>query len=758
MKKNILYISAILLLTACSVTKKVPDDAYLLNRANINSDTRTVSTSQLRSYLRQQPNRSTPLLGRWRLRMYNIPDNDYTWLNRQLLRRGEPPVLYSEQLTVISAEQIRRHLVNRGYLNAVVDTAVVLRDRRANVTYNITANEPYRIVSFTDTIHSQDTTIFRILQEARRADVVRVGDRFDMGVLEQRQIRLTNQLRNRGYFGFHRNDFVWWADTTNVDANQVALTLALRDGAQHTQYHIGNVTVVSGVSEAILQDPTQHHLLDTINFRDIQIISERERFLRPRAIFYNTFLRPERLYSERMHERTWSALTALGPVSQTIIDPISVERNDSSFLDMRITLRPGNLHFMQLGLDGTNSAGDLGISTFAMYEHRNFFRGGERFRLRANAAYEFITASDSITLLDQSFFEYGLEASLSIPQLLLPWLMQRLQDRPAASTEFSIGANFQRRPEYFRQFFSLATRFQWQALDWRLQNTIEPIGITYIRMPRMSDRFLELLNQIPVMRYSYDEQLIVRTAYTATFTNVSRIPTIATPLMPVRIRAGVEVAGWLPRMVSAAGGGSVSDTGSKEIFRVPFAEYVKLDFDFATLYNFDERNTLAGRAAVGVAVPYGNSQILPFERRYFSGGANSVRGWNSRTLGPGTFGGAEHAFAQRVGDIRLDFNLEYRHQLSNLFELATFVDAGNIWTIRDYESQPGGLFRWNYFLGELGVAYGVGLRLNLDFLLLRLDFGMKAHNPGLPQGDRWTVFRPNLRRDLAFHFAIGYPF
>ena len=761
MKKNIIYIITVLLLAACSVTRKVPDDAYLLNRATIHSDTRTVSASQLRPYLRQHPNTRTPLLGRLRLRMYNAAGDRNTWVNRQLLRRGEPPILFNEHLTAISAEQIRLSLFNRGYLHAEVDTTVVLRHQRAHVFYNITAHEPHRIVSFRDTIHSQDSTIYRILQDSRRPEVIRYGEIFDRSVLEQRQIRMANQLQNRGFFDFHHSDFVWEADTINVGANEVALTLALRDlpdGQRHIQYYIGNVTVLSGVSDAILQDPSRHHLLDTTTFRSIQIISEKDRFLRPRAIYYNMFLRPNRLYSNRLLEQTWSSLNTLGPVSQTTITPTMVARNDSNFLDMRIVLRPGNLHFMQFGVDGTNSAGDLGVSTFAMYEHRNFFGGGERFRLRANVAYEFITATDSITLLDQSFFEYGLEASLSIPQLMVPWLMNRLRDRPGASTEFAIGANFQSRPEYLRQFFNLSTRFQWQAFDRRLQNTVDPLSITYIRMPRVSDRFQDLLNAHPILRHSYDQQLIVRTAYLASFTNLSRNPNIPTPLMPVRIRAGVEVAGWLPRIINAAGGGKMNDLGSIEIFGVPYAEYVKFDFDFSTIFNFDDRNALAGRALMGIAVPYGNSKVLPFERRYFAGGANGVRGWNSRTLGPGTFDGEANAFAQRVGDIKLDFSLEYRHQLTNLFEVATFVDAGNIWTIRDYETQPGGHFRWNSFLREIAASYGAGLRLNLDFLLLRFDFGMKAHNPGLPVGDRWTVFRPQFRRDFALHFAIGYPF
>jgi hypothetical protein len=327
MKKYIFYISTLLLLTACSVTKKVPDGAYLLNKTTINSDARTVNSSQLQPFLRQQPNSTWFFFGRVRLQMYNIPNNDSTWLNRQLLRRGEPPVLFSEQLTAISAEQIRLHLINRGYLSAEVDTAVIFRNQKVNVAYNITANEPHRILSIRDSIQYVDTTVFNILQESRRSGIIREGDIFDRQVLEDGRIRLANLLRNRGYFNLHRDDFVWYADTTTVDSLQVSLAIGLRPTTENslTQYTLGNVTVISGVPDAILQDSTRHFLLDTVTFRDIQIVSERNRFLRPRAIYYNTFLRPGRLYSDRIFERTLSSLNALGPVSQTqILPPVPV--------------------------------------------------------------------------------------------------------------------------------------------------------------------------------------------------------------------------------------------------------------------------------------------------------------------------------------------------------------------------------------------------------------------------------------------------
>ena len=765
MKKYLFVILSLLLFAACDVTKKVPEGSYLLNKVDINSDVKGIGSSELKSYLRQRSNSSIAVVGKWKLHMYNIPNNDSTWMNRQLLKYGKPPVLYNEQLAVISAEQIRLHLNNKGYLNAEVDTTVEKKEKKANLTFDVTGNEPHRIRSFRDTIRSADTTIHNILNESKRLDIIKAGDIFDLSVLELGRERMTTTLRNRGYYNFLKDNFYFLADTT-VGNNQVDVTLALNnptDSTLHKQYNIGNVTVINGVDAILLEDSTRHNLLDTVYYRDLQIISEKDRFLLPQAVYYNTFVRPGRLYSDRIVERTYSSLNGIDAINQTAINLTPVIRNDSNFIDSRITLFPGNVHYMQFGVDGTNSAGDLGVASNFTYEHRNILKGGETFRVRLNAAYEFIRATDSLDFLDNSYYEYGGEVFLSVPQLLLPWLMKQLKDQPSASTEFSAGMNFQKRPEYLRQFFNLSSRFQWSSMEWKLLNVFEPVGITYVRMPWSSDRFKELYlseEANPILRYSYDEQLIVRSAYNITFTNYNRISRGSMPSVPFRIRSGIEIAGWLPRLMTGLGGGKQNNEGIEEFFGLPYAEYVKGDFDIAPLFTLNDRSTIAAHFAVGVAYPYGNSTVLPFEKRYFSGGANSVRGWSTRTLGPGSFSrdSTGHDFGHRVGDIKLDFSVEYRRKFTRLIEMAAFLDAGNIWTIKEYSEQVGGLFSFNHFYKELAVSYGLGIRFDLNFLIIRVDGGMKAHNPALPEGSRWTIFKPDFGRDFAFHFAIGYPF
>jgi hypothetical protein len=363
------------------------------------------------------------IFGKVKLHAYNIPQNDSTWLNRQFLKYGEPPVLYSDRLTGLSMEQIRLQLGNKGYLNAEVDTVVEKKARKANVIYEVTGNEPYLIRTFKDSIYPVDSTIYKILDEKKRINTVKEGDVFDLEVLEDGRIMITNELRNNGYYNFSKENFYFLADTA-VGTHQVDLTLGLNnptDSTLHNRYRFGEVIVNNGVSSTILQDSSKHYLLDTVQFRDIKVVQERKKFMLPQAIFYNTFIRPNRVYSDQLVERTYSSLNRLGSVSQTAINLIPVVVNDSNYINANISIYPGNMHFMQFGIDGTNSAGDLGIAADATYEHKNILKGGETFRVKLNGAYEFITASDSASLIDKSYYEYGVEAFLSIPQLLLPW-------------------------------------------------------------------------------------------------------------------------------------------------------------------------------------------------------------------------------------------------------------------------------------------------------------------------------------------------
>ena len=262
-----------------------------------------------------------------------------------------------------------------------------------------------------------------------------------------------------------------------------------------------------------------------------------------------------------------------------------------------------------------------------------------------------------------------------------------------------------------------------------------------------------------ILKYNYEDRFIVRTGYSYIYNSAGRAFMNNSSIgNSYTIRLNFESAGSLLYAVAKLGGMKKNASGEYTLLNIPFAQYLKGDFDFAKNLVIDNRNSLAFHFGAGIAIPYGNATMLPFEKRYFSGGANSVRGWSVRDLGPGSFPG-DNNFMNQSGDIKLDASIEYRTRLFWKFRGALFVDAGNIWTIRDYKDQPGGQFKFGKFYKQIAVAYGLGLRLDLDFFVLRFDGGMKAINPTYEKKkDRYPIIHPKFSRDFAFHFAVGYPF
>ena len=273
-------------------------------------------------------------------------------------------------------EQIRLQLGNKGYLNAEVDTVVDKKDRKASVTYKVTGNEPYLVRTFRDSIYSVDSTIYKILDEKKLLNVIKEGDAFDMEVLENGRIKITNELRNNGYYNFSKENFYFLADTT-VGTHQVDLTLGLNNPTDNlcTAVQVGDVIVnTESVLPFYRTVPVHYRWIPSI--QGCESVQERDKFMRPAAIFYNTFIRPTRVYSDQLVERTYSSLNRLGSVSQTAINLTPVVVNDSNYINANISIYPGNMHFMQFGIDGTHAAGDLGIATDATYEHKNILKEG----------------------------------------------------------------------------------------------------------------------------------------------------------------------------------------------------------------------------------------------------------------------------------------------------------------------------------------------------------------------------------------------
>lgn len=764
-KKIGLYVLLVLLISACSMTKYVPEGSHLLNKVEIETDNKDISSSDMESYIQQTPNKSWTFLGRVSLRVYSLSGRDTSkWRNRTLRKMGEAPVIYSPYLMKATENQLAQRMQNLGYLNAKVTNEVKYKKKKAKIIYHIESGTQYTIRNLK--VGITDTNVAPLLQNPHVESyyAVREGQPFESEFLDNISDRLTRFLRNQGYYNLAKENFYFLVDTAvgnhQVDVELMSRNLvndSLKKNDAFIRYKIKDVTIISGLDifdKSSLEDFKEK---EEVNYRGINIIYGKKRFIRPPMLYANNFIRPGRYYSDRLQENTYSSLNSMSAVKQATIEYTPVK--DSALLNATITIAPANIYYWQVGLDGTNSAGNLGMAAYTTFQDRNIFNGSETFRIKLNGAFESINGNSDYDIVSDIYYEYGGEASLTFPQFLMPFVPEQRRQQVGASTVFSTGLNWRNRPEYNRRFLSLDWKYKWMAFRRKLNQTFTLYNINYVATPWTSTWFSNYLKEKDnaMLKESYKDQFITRTSYMLNFTSKmgKRAQTEG-----FTIQASADVAGTLPYLYSKLSGAEKVD-GSYELFGIPFAQYFKTSGDLTYLFPIDKFNIIASHIGVGIAVPYSNSEVVPYEQRFFAGGPNSVRGWSTRTLGPGTYESKGSSdFLNQTGDIKLLLNVEYRLKTESFLEYALFADAGNVWTIKNYENQPGGEFKLDTFFEEMGIAWGLGIRPNFGFILVRLDLGMKIFNPeitGSPK-DRWVITHPDLGQDLAFHFAIGYPF
>ncbi|MBO4805439.1 MAG: BamA/TamA family outer membrane protein [Paludibacteraceae bacterium] len=747
--------------SSCSLTKFVPEDEHLLNKVSVKRDNRKVDVAELEELVQQQPNKSWTFLGRVSLRFYSLSGRDTSkWRNRMIQKIGEPPVIYNPSLRKSTELQLSKKMTNLGYLNAKVSSEVKTRRKRADVTYFVESGPQSVIRHFTMGI--TDSAIAPLLDHPKLKHLydIKEGTPFESARLDGISDELTYFLRSQGYYNLVKENFYFMVDTT-VGNRQVDVTLMARRldrdsissmNPAFIRYKVRKVSILSGLDRFDPQSVDDFKRVDTVNHRGVDILYGKHPFIRPSVLYANNFIRPGRFYSDRILENTYASINGMSAVKQVSVTFHPIEGTDQ--MDAALTISPANIYYWQVGVDGTNSAGDLGMASHISFQDRNIFNGSETFGIKLNGAFESIQANDDYGIASDIYYEYGGELSLAFPQFLCPFITEKQRQQVGASTTFSFSLNWRDRPEYDRRFLSLDWKYKWSALRKRLNHTFDLYNINYVVSPRTSswfERYLEQKNNA-LLRESYKDQLITRTSY-----QVSYASTLgkAAQLKGYTVIATLDLAGTLPSLFSQLTGRETHD-GSYELFGIPFAQYAKCSFDYTKLFPIDRYNVIAAHTGIGLAYPYGNSSVVPYEQQFFAGGPNSVRGWNSRRLGPGAYQsqGASD-FINQTGDLKLLFNLEYRLKTESLMEYALFIDAGNVWAIKDYENKAEGRFYLDKFVEQCGMACGLGVRPNLGFLLLRFDVGLKMYDPSTSD---WNISHPRLKSDLAYHFAVGYPF
>ncbi len=757
--------------SSCASTKHVPDGQLLLDKVKINildkENEKEINKKELTNYLRQTENHKVLGGFKMQLAIYNISGKDSSnWFNKWIRRVGAPPVIYDSTLTMASEKQLNRALINKGFLKSEVTSEVKTnpKKKKAQVDYNIRLNQPYRIRSIKYDIPNDslrelilgDTTDFPI----------KTSSLLDHKKLDTERELIVSRLRNNGYYAFNKSYITFLADTA-AGSNEVDLTLSLSNNAvdlphlphigTHRQFLVRNVVFVTNYDAVNMQNGVYG---ETETYNGITVLYGEDHYIDKAVLDENCFIRPGSIYNASDVDRTYKALSRLGIIKYINIDMRAVgEINGELLIDAYILLNRDKSQSISFSLEGTNSEGDLGFGIGADYQHRNIFKGSEIFNVKFKASYESLSG-DLSGLINDNYSEYTGDVGITFPKFKMPFLRDSFKRRIQASTEFMTSFNYQERPEYTRIIAGAGWKYIWSERNNQMRHTFNLIDLSYVYLPKSKINFLDSITN-PLLRYSYENHLIMRMGYTFYKTN-RRFNTPFTDVPQDNIytvRASAETAGNVLYGISHLIGQKREDDDSYKVFGTRYSQYVKFDGDFTLTHYISQRSSLAVHAGFGIAVPYGNSTVLPFEKRFYSGGANSVRGWGVRTLGPGSFDGkkAQNSFIYQCGDIRLDLNLEYRCKLFWVLELGAFIDCGNVWTIKEYENQPGGVFKFGKFFEQLALSYGLGLRMDFTYFLVRFDVGMKAHNPASGQ-EHWPLVSPSLKRDAELHFSVGYPF
>ncbi len=778
---------------SCGVTRQIPQGEYLLNRVIIEEDKSVpkeelIPGYELGRYVRQTPNKK--ILGsNFYIWIYNSAKEDKdNWWNRLKRKIGEEPVYYSRDLTEKSVENLKIYMNSQGFYSSQASYSLdtLSKERRATVTYKTTQSRPYKIESVKYIF--RDTMLQPLVLRDTTKSLIKQGDIFSVALLDKERERVATHLCENGYYRFTVNNIEYLADTL-MGNYTVGVTMIIKKYlsgyddrgnailTNNMRYRVEEVNMFPDYDPTIVaNDSSFLSKIDTTRWRGMNIIhykgqnsNVRESVLRQAVPIY-----PGRIFNSNLVNQSYQNLMSIGyfksarisfaeipgPISRddTLrvrrrIEPIEEVQNDSpeGYLSGYILCTPSLNQSFNIEFEASTTSSFYGLTATAGYQNKNIFRGAELLNIDFVAGYEHMKAPDAVK---KSATEFGISVGLSIPRFIIPGFNTRFPMTLKPRTKIEASVNFQDRPYYKRTLSSVGLSYSWLSKKYS-SFTVKPIDLNLIDMKYIDEEYYEQLEN-EYLKNSYETQLVMGLNAGYTYNNQGRNPLGNSTI----VRFNVEVAGNLANAIMKIGGIDRSSSGYYEIFGIQYAQYFRTDINTSRKIVVGDNSAIAGRIFAGFGLPYGNSTALPFDRLFYAGGSNSMRGWTPRTLGPGNSELPEDMiYPTQLGDIKLEANLEFRFPLWGMIHGATFLDLGNVWYLRsnDYNSyDEAAIFNLDTFYKQLGFNTGFGLRLDIQFAVLRLDWGIQLHNPNLTAGERW-IHNFNFS-NTAINFGVGYPF
>lgn len=727
MKPRKTVISAILAILcvmacSCSTTRSLQDGEYRLTKNVIRIENeKEINSGALQQYVYQRPGPWNPLMC-----VYNWAGKKDSALSRFFRKIGDAPVIYDPELVELSAENIRNRLDHLGYYNSDVRTDIVLNRKKVRTVYTVTPGTRYPIRSVSFHLPERGGVAADFLSDTLMLGF-RAGAFLSESMLEKEADKSVSRLRAKGYFGMNKNFYSFEADTVTFPGEAV-LDMYLReytrnesekDAAEHRKFRFGKVAI-------------SHPESFEIN----------ERMLRN----FNT-IRPGEEYSEEAVNASYARFSALRSLSSV---SISLEAADSATVNCDIMLTPAKQLGFKMNLEASsNSSGLFGISPELSFFHRNVFKRGELLNLSFMGNFQFKPKHNVRST------EFGYSAGLSLPRFVgLPYSLFK---GPIPRTDISLAYNYQNRPEYTRNIVSAS--YGYSGYHGNLNYQFSPLQLNIVKLNNISEDFLKKLSTNPFMLNSYQDHFDLGLGAALLYTTNSDINP-KTPYHYARLQFGL--AG---NLLSCFGKLMERDeNGAATVWNTPYSQYVRAELTLGKTWMFGRNDNLAiaSRILAGAGYAYGNSSVLPFEQHFYAGGANSLRGWQARSVGPGlSRPNSSFIIPNQSGDMRLEANAEFRFPLVWKLNGALFADAGNIWTLQENEAGDGspGKLSSSVFLNSIAADWGIGLRIDLSIILIRFDLGLQVHDPSELSGERWKSPREWLvRGNQAIHFGVGYPF
>jgi len=780
----ITFCIVILVLASCSSTRFVEEGDYLLNKQKFICENCDLDKSDIKSFIKQKPNKRFWGIVRIKLGVYNFYGNRKTRIAKKIVENaGEAPVIFDEFLAEESIRRMDDYVKSRGYYNAEIDKELSKRKfkPKVKVVYTVTLNDPITIQNYNIAVEDED--LKEVVDEYMKNSLIKSGGRFDFEVMKKERELIVKKIRNKGYYSFNESSVNFIADTA-VGNNLVDIELSIKNKDNNNKLYIVDTTFIySNFDNREYLKNRQEYLksFDTLELsNNVFVLYKKKLNIKPKALLRNYHIKNSKSYNEHATEKTQALYTQSHYLKTVNIQYVPVENSladDTARLNCFIQLSPFTKQSYAVELEGTNSAGtNYGAELNLSYAHKNLLKGNEYFTMSSSGAVGRTTVLTDTSDKAINTIEYGINGSLESPAFLLPLNLEEFNKKYAPKTLIEVGYTYQKNPKYERKKSDFSFGYYWKP-NGHLRHQINPININAVDYRFLDKDFENYINERYVFRYSYKDYFISSLKYSLLYYNYSSTKIRNYMYFSLLLESAGNLLYFSKNIFdnneniqSIEGTENINtDKVAYDVFGMSFAQYVKTDIDFRYYIPQSKYNKTVFRIFSGLAYPYGNIDVVPNIKQYFSGGANSIRAWPAMSLGPGSFVDPAQDRSIDMGDMKIELNMEQRFHLFWQFHGALFIDVGNVWSVRHIDAaedistatvengRDKALFSPNFYK-DIAVGTGAGLRLDFSFFVFRFDVGIKARDP-IAKGEKWVFWNNDYdSRRYNMNFGIGYPF